>query len=309
MNHPRIGVVINPTAGAGRAASAGTHTLSALRDRGHDVVDLSTDDAASAERGAREAVRGGALDALVVVGGDGMVHLGVNACAGTGVPLGIVAAGSGNDTARALGLARHDVAASVEDMVRAWSCPRLVDAAHVTPADRWFVGVLSAGLDAAVSARAQADTRRSGTWRYVRAVAAELARFRPYGYRVTSAERVWEEPGTLVAVANGPAIGGGVRIAPTAVLDDGWLDVVLAPAFTRARAARIFPGMYRGRHLQVAGIETYRTRDVVLEPTGAGATPPRACADGEDVGPLPQRVQIHAGALAILALAPGATTP
>lgn len=301
MRPQRVGVVVNPTAGAGRGRSIGATTLRTLRHAGHTVIDLSATDAATASASATDAVVRNEIDVLIVVGGDGMVHLGVNACATTGIPLGIVATGSGNDTARALRLPVHDAAASLAVIAAAWEEPRVIDAAYATPADRWFVGVLSAGLDAAVSARASADTRSSGTVRYIRAVAHELMRFRPYGYRVVTDERTWEHPGTLVAVANGPAVGGGVRIAPTALLDDGLLDIVVARSLSRGRAATIFPGMYWGRHLRVRGIESFRTTQVALDPTDDGAPPPVACADGEEIGPLPLHVRIHPGVLAVLA--------
>ena len=81
----------------------------------------------------RQAVEAG-LDALVVVGGDGMVHLGVNVVAGTDLPLGIVAAGTGNDIARALALPMHDVEASVRRIERGLETgPRPVDAVAAAP--------------------------------------------------------------------------------------------------------------------------------------------------------------------------------
>ncbi|SDS52174.1 diacylglycerol kinase [Paraoerskovia marina] len=301
MRPQRVGVVVNPTAGAGRGAPAGPRVLGTLRAAGHDVLDLSAPTLEKAAASARAAVAGDHVDVLVVVGGDGMVHLGVNACAATSVPLGVVAVGSGNDTATTLGLPVHDVDAALAVIARSGERPRRIDAAYATPVGRWYVGVLSAGLDAAVSARASADTRSKGSMRYVRAVVGELRRFRPYGYRVVAGDRVWEQPGTLVAVANGPVVGGGVRIAPDAVLDDGQLDVVVARAFSRVRAATIFPGMYRGAHLRTQGIETFRSTAVVLEATAAGAAPPVACADGEVLGPLPLRVEVRPGALLVLA--------
>src|SRR5690606_4206601 len=107
----------------------GRHLLAAARARGHEILDLTADDLTGAELHARQAVVDG-LDALVVVGGDGMVHLGVNVVAGTDLPLGIVAAGSGNDIARSMGLPLHDVRASVAAIERGLDTGgRAVDAA------------------------------------------------------------------------------------------------------------------------------------------------------------------------------------
>src|SRR5690606_34933957 len=137
-----------------------------------EILDLTADDLTGAELHARQAVVDG-LDALVVVGGDGMVHLGVNVVAGTDLPLGIVAAGSGNDIARSMGLPLHDVRASVAAIERGLDTGgRAVDAAVVGPpthsAHEWFIGVLSCGVDAAVNARANALTWPKGRGRYVR---------------------------------------------------------------------------------------------------------------------------------------------
>lgn len=304
MTH--LGVVVNPTSGQGRGTAVGREVRRLLEAEGHTVEDLSAPTITKASERARAAAVHG-LDALVVVGGDGMVHLGANVAAGTDLPLGIVPAGTGNDIARALGLPRSDVRAAVARIDAGLAAgPRRIDAVKVgTPdhgAHEWYVGVLSCGLDAAVNARANTLRWPSGSARYVRAVASELRRFEPYGYRLTLDDVVWESAGTLVAVANAPWIGGGLHIAPDARLDDGLLDVVVAGPFTRSGAIRIFPGIYRGRHVRHPAVDVLRTRSVLIEPVDAlGAVPPPAFADGERIGPVPLRAQVVPGALAVLA--------
>lgn len=336
----RVGVVVNPTADRGRGRGDGARTLALLHEAGYDVVDLSAPNAPLALENARDAVAGrptphapgGAghpIDALVVVGGDGMVHLGVNAVAGTDVPLGIVAAGTGNDFASALGLPVHDVPAAVRGLVAALTARahgtggvRVVDAARAEPLDqdlvprpgrsRWFCGVLSAGLDAAVNANANALTWPRGSAKYMRAVASELSRFRPYGYRITAdlapgtgpddaaTPFVWTSPGTLVAVANSPRFGGGIHIAPGAALDDGLLDLVTAGPLTRLGAARIFPGTYQGKHVHHPAVDVRRATSVLIEASDDGRPPPPVFADGERVSHLPVRVTLVPGALHVL---------
>ncbi len=318
-----VGVVINPTAGKGRGRHAGIRVMDSLSRHGHDVVDLSGPDYAAALANARAAVAAGGLGLLVVVGGDGMVHLGVNATAGTGLPLGIVAVGTGNDFARAVGLPAGPTPA-IDALLDAMTRPPVtLDAALATAGaeSRWFGGVLSAGIDAAVNARANAVAWPRGRARYAVAVLTEIARYRPYGYRlriegVAGAEPdelagigverdgdaiVWQSPGALVAVGNGTFVGGGIRIAPDARLDDGLLDVVLAGPFTRRGAVRIFPGTYAGRHIQHRGVAVVRARAVLLDRTDQGAAPPPAFADGELIGRLPIRVELRPGALRVLA--------
>jgi len=300
-----LGLVINPTAGRGRGTQAGLRVHELLRSRGHKVEDLSAATLAQATDRARAAAVQG-LDALVVVGGDGMVHLGVNVVAGTGLPLGIVAAGTGNDIARTLRLPRGDAEAAVAAVEHGLlDGPRRVDAVRVgSPehaAHEWYLGVLSCGFDAAINARANQMSWPRGSGRYVRALAAELGRFRPYGYRVTLDDSVWESAGTLVAVANVPWIGGGLKIAPDAVIDDGLLDVVVAGPFTKPGVVKIFPGIYQGKHVGHPAVDVLRSRSVLIEPlTDLGPVPPVAFADGERIGPLPLRVTVDPGALSIL---------
>ncbi|MDM8083877.1 diacylglycerol kinase family lipid kinase [Cellulomonas cellasea] len=304
MTH--IGVVVNPTAGQGRGRGAGTATVDALRRRGHHVEDLSARDLEGASARARHAaVRG--LDALVMVGGDGMVNLGANVVAETDLPLGIVAVGTGNDLARALELPRGDVDASVRAIEHGLAQgPRAIDAVSAGPplhtARTWYLGTLSCGVDAAVNARANTMRWPRGSGRYVRALIGELRHFAPYGYRVTLDDVVWESAGCVVAVANAPWFGGGVKVAPDARVDDGLLDVVVAGPFTRAGVVRIFPGMYAGRHVRHPAVQVFRSRTALIEPVERlGAFPPDAFADGERLGPAPLLAQVHPGAVQVLA--------
>ena len=277
----------------------------AARARGLVVQDLSAADLTGAEQHAKQAVVDG-LDALVVVGGDGMVHLGANVVAGTDLPLGIVAAGNGNDVARAMELPRHDVVAAVAAIERGLETGgRAVDAALVGPVDysahEWFLGVLSCGFDAAVNARANTMTWPQGSGRYVRALTTELSRFRPYGYRLTLDEETWESTGTLVAVANGGLFGGGMRIAPHSLMDDGLLDVVIAGPLSRRQLLAIFPKVYSGKHIDHPACTVLRSRTLLIEHSHVGPVPPVAFADGERLGPLPLRVEIRPGAVRLLA--------
>lgn len=304
MSGARLGVAINPTSGHGRGRVRGERLLELLRSRGHDVRDLTAEDMHLASRHARQAVVDG-LDALVVVGGDGMAHLGANVVAGTDLPLGVVAAGSGNDVARTAGLPRHDVDAAVAALEHGLDAgATAVDAVRMGPpgydTERWFLATMSAGFDAAVNERANQLTWPRGTARYVRALVPELAGFEPYGVRITVDDEVWEQSVTLVAVANAPTYGGGMRIAPDARWDDGLLDVVIAGPLSRGELARLFPKIFPGTHIQHPACTVVRARRVVIEPSHTGPRPPAAYADGERVGPLPIAAEVVPGAVRLL---------
>jgi diacylglycerol kinase (ATP) len=158
-----IGLVINPTAGKGKGAAAGEQALATLQALGYPVLNLSAVNAQKALAAAREAVTAGAIQALVVVGGDGVVHLGVNACAGTNVPLGIVAAGTGNDAALTLGLPLDNPALATQTAAQNLSKPRTIDlvAGKTERGEFHAFNTVSAGFDALVN-------RRSGAAQFFR---------------------------------------------------------------------------------------------------------------------------------------------
>ena len=301
----RIGLVVNPTAGHGKGRAAGRQAHAGLVEAGHTVTDLSAPTLAQATDAARAAVVSG-LDALLVVGGDGMTHLGVNVVAGTDLPLGIVASGSGNDIARWFGLPVHDVPAALAVVDRGLADgPRQVDAAQVRAAGReafeWYVGVLSCGIDAAVNARANRLRFPPGMGKYLRALAAELVGYRPYGYRLVHDDVTEDFAGPLVAVANTGAFGGGIKIAPHACADDAVLDVVWAGRLGLGRVLALLPRLFTATHLRHPQVHTATARHVLIAPSpDQGPTPPVAYADGERIGPLPLEVRLVPGALHLL---------
>ena len=104
-----IGLIVNPTAGRGNGRAQYPMITETFDRLGVDVVDFTSRSIEEAEARARMAIAHQQIEALVVAGGDGMVHLGVNLVTDAKLPLGIIACGTGNDSARALGLPVDDV--------------------------------------------------------------------------------------------------------------------------------------------------------------------------------------------------------
>ena len=128
----RLVVAINPSASFGKSRAVGPAVVQTLRAAGHEVTALTEPDFEELQDAARAALRG-KPDALVVVGGDGMVSLGVNLLAGTKIPLGIVPSGTGNDMARGLGIPVGNTEAAIEMLLAALrQPPRVIDAGRVT---------------------------------------------------------------------------------------------------------------------------------------------------------------------------------
>jgi len=203
-------------------------------------------------------------------------------------------------------LPRHDVPAAITAIEEGLETGgRSVDAVVVEPPDygahEWYLGVLSCGVDAAVNAKANTLAWPRGSGRYVRALMSVLRTFRPYGYRITLDDETWESTGTLVAVANGALIGGGMRIAPDARMDDGMLDVVIGGPLSRREVLSLFPKVYSGAHVHHPACTVLHTTTALIEHSHVGPVPPAAFADGERIGPLPLRVQVRPGAVRLLA--------
>jgi diacylglycerol kinase (ATP) len=294
----RVVVAINPEAAFGRGREIGPAVVATLRGLGHDVTSLAEPDFAQLQEATRVALRQNP-DALVVVGGDGMVTLGVRALEGTRIPLGIVPSGTGNDMARGLGVPIGDTEAAIAALGEALQRPaRVIDAGALgfVGGRARFACILSAGFDALVNERANRMRWPRGRSRYTIALLIELVRLRPIEYRLTLDGVEHVERALLVAVANNLSFGGGMKVAPDALLDDGLFDVVLVRPLGRLAFLRIYPRVFAGTHVSDSRVIVHRARTVRIEAEGVVAY-----ADGERIAPLPVDIEMQEHSLHVLA--------
>jgi len=295
----RIGLIINPTADKGRGAALGVAVAAKLAAEGHEVIDLSAETADGASDRALAGVAAG-LDVLAVTGGDGTVNLGVNLCAGTETVLAIVAGGTGNDIARALGLPVRDASAAAQVIsggtVRAIDVGRHTDV-HGVP--HWFAGVLGAGFDSVVNERANTWGWPRGRMRYNLAIARELPVFKPIPYVIEIDGVRRSTQAMLVAVGNGPSYGGGMMVCPDASLDDGLFDVMVVNEISTLEFLKVFPKVFSGKHVGHPAVQILRGREVRLEAAGI-----ISYADGERFAPLPMSCELVPAALHVLVPGP-----
>lgn len=290
-----ITLFVNPTAGRGRGAHAAQPAAAALRAAGFSVRTVIGEDAGDALRRARTAVDGG-TGALIAVGGDGMASLALQAVAGTRTPLGVIAVGTGNDFARALGLPVRDPAAAGALVAAALKEERIRDVDLGRVGATWFGTVLASGFDSRVNDRGNRMRWPTGRFKYDLAMLAELAAFKPVPYRVTLDDDVVHEvDATLVAIGNGTSYGGGMRICADADMSDGLFDVTVVGDCSRTTLLKVFPRVYKGTHLDHPKVTVHRAATVRIE--AAGTT---GYADGERLGELPLTATCVRGAVRVL---------
>ena len=285
-----IALLTNPTSGKGKGARTVDVVLPRLRDAGFVVRNLAGRDGDEALDLAHQCVADG-VETLVVVGGDGMVHLAIQALADSETRLGLIPAGTGNDVARYFDLPRNDTAAATDVVIGGKE--RRVDLARI--GSKYFVTVLAAGFDAVVTERANEMTWPRGQMRYNLATVAELRTFKPISYVVEIDGEEQRFEAMMVAVGNGPSFGGGLRITEGAILDDGLLDVVVIRPMSKVELVRTYPKLFKGTHVHHPDYRHHLAKKITIAAPGI-----TAYADGERVAPLPLTVEVAPLALSVL---------
>ena len=290
-------LVVNERSGGGRAGRMLPKVARRLREQVptaelHIISSSSWTEAEKLTRAAALEARPG--DALLVMGGDGMAHLGLNAAAGTEATLGLIPAGTGNDFARGVGVPRTvDEAVGVIVAGRT----RTVDLAHISndTFPRRYVGaVVSTGYDARVNRSTNHIRLRLGALSYGYIAMRELASFSPLHYDMIIDGVRRRQEAMLVAVSNTGIFGGGMRIAPDADPADGFLDVTVVGPVSRTTLLRLLPSMYSGAFVKHPCVEQFRARSIELAGEGLFVM-----GDGEELGEVPVRVECVPGVLKV----------
>jgi diacylglycerol kinase (ATP) len=247
-------------------------------------------------------------DAIVIFGGDGTVHHHLKTLVELDVPLLVVPCGSGNDFARALGLR------TMKDSLSAWhkfaagaGNVRAIDLGVICHAHghdsgesaHYFCCVAGVGLDSAINRRANSLPRWARAHGgYGLSAPREFLRFQPFPMKIsgngTSASVF--KPTTLVAVANSPSYGGGMKIAPRAKLDDGKLDICTVRSMSKINLFRLFPTVYSGRHLESDKVEYTQAPSARVETE----SPVDVFADGEFICQTPVEFSVARQVLQVI---------
>ena len=281
-------VVINPVSGSGRGAILGTETAGFFSEMRlpYQIITATSADKLRVNLAEFLEKNVGSIDGVIAVGGDGLVHLVLQIVVPRNIPFSAIPAGTGNDFVRALGWNLDEIRTQLNAVVS--EPPTAIDLGLVD--SEWFGAVLSTGFDSVVNEKANTLKWPKGPSKYNVAIAMELPKFKPLKYTIELDSRVIETEAMLIAVGNGRSYGGGMKVCPDAVMNDGLFDVMVLRPVSKVEFVRVFPTVFSGRHVGHKQVDIYRTKRVSLH------APAIAYADGERIGGLPVRAECIADA-------------
>ena len=310
----KIGIVLNPVAGAGKAAQLWPKFESEIRRQLGDFTLMKTGCPEDAARFARQLAEQG-CEIVIASGGDGTIGETIDGLLTSGVEaramprFAILPCGTGSDFARSIGMTGtpQELAARI-----AVGKVREIDAGRVTFVDdqgraamRHFINIASLGLSGPTS-RAVNKAKRSGNasgrllfmWHTIR----ELIRYRFQDVRITvDGAPAIEARIAVAAAANGRYFGGGMMIAPQAELDDGMLDFVIFRGAAKLTLIKDMRLLYSGSHVNHPAVTILRGRKIIVEPVGdLSLNTALLDIDGESPGSIPAAFEVIPKALRVI---------
>ncbi len=251
--------IVNPVAGGGKAKSLVHKIEKNFRESGADFKVYQTRGPRDAIEAAVRAAEEG-FDIVVAAGGDGTVNEVLNGLVGSKSSLAAIHGGKGNDFAAAVAMPK-DIDQACKALLK--SDIRAIDLGKVM--DRYFINSVGVGFDAAVALRVNRGVKLfKGTSAYVYAFFEILLSYETVEMEIDIGEGPLKINPILVAVGIGQAYGGGMRIVPDAIQDDGLFDVCVFDRMNRLSLVYHFPKVFSGKlkHLEQANM--FRTKEIKL---------------------------------------------
>lgn len=282
-------LIVNPVAGGGRAESvarAAASILDVARVEFRATTTRSTDHGITVARGCQTTG-----EIPVLVGGDGLAGAIGGALAGSGIPIGLIPAGRGNDLARGLGIPTSTPAA-VRNLLDGEV--RMIDVGEGN--GQPFLGIASVGFDSDANRIANETGLLGGQLVYAWAAIRALIGWKPVRFELMTGGTRRRITGHTVAVANNGFYGGGMKMAPDAAIDDGMFDVIVINAVSKLRFLVDFPKVFSGSHVRADGVETLRTPGIAI----SASRPLTVYADGDPLTDLPATFHVIERSLGII---------
>lgn len=284
----KLALIVNPSAGGGRAAKVVDEARAVLSGQQLDFTVSETRDLPHARELATQACTDGRM--AVAIGGDGLVGAVAAASAECDGLVGIIPGGRGNDLARVLEI-ENDVNAAIDTILNGQEGRLDLGDANGNS----FCCIASLGFDSDAN-RIANETRVPGALAYLWAAIKALAGWKNAKFRLDLDGQSINFEGFSVIAANSKAYGGGMFIAPDADLHDGLLDVVTIEGTSRARFLALLPTVFKGTHVKTEQVTVRRGRVLQIEADRDFTV----YADGDPLCDLPATVSIRPDAVRIM---------
>ena len=300
-------MLVSPGGGRGRASASAATVIASINEAGYKPERITGQTPEAASCAARAAVADGA-ERLVAVGGDGTVHIALQAVAGTNTALGIVPTGTGNDFARCVGLSDADVR---QASIRALGSVRGIDAIAVDTSGGeriWTATSVTGGFSVDVNNRAESMRFPRGRSRYTIATLLNAPRLSHRRIAFTVDGERSEFASALWVAANTSDFGGGMAICPGADPGDGMLDLTVVADVGRVTLLRMLPTVFKGSHIHHEQVHVFKGTEITIEECDdrpSTSTVYEIQGDGERVGFLPATLTTVRSAVRLAADPPG----
>jgi len=283
--------IVNPKAGKGKGKKIASliHFFMKKYDTPYEV--RFTTQKKEGEPLAKRAVEDG-FEKIVAVGGDGTIYEVLNGIIGKSVSLGIIPSGTGNDFARCLGIGLN-VEEALDIVV--YGQEKSVDCGRAN--ERYFINVAGIGFDTETLKEVERLKKYlSGKWAYIAGVLKTLLTYKFKKTEIIIDGQVIHSEVLLIAIANGSSYGGGMKIAPDAINDDGLFDVCVIHRISKLKILKVFPTIFSGKHIHIKEVNMYKAKKISIN----SQLPTPVNLDGDIVGYTPLLLEIIPNAIKVL---------
>ena len=263
-------IILNPAAGSGLGKKTAQIIKNEMDKRGFESIFHITEKKGDAAKIACSCAAD-KKNALICVGGDGSVQEIAGVLANTDITLGIIPAGSGNDFAASLYNSKNKDPLFFLDKIFK-NETRYIDLLKCTvkgiPEPLYSANISSIGLDAEIVHKADDFKKIFGGYAYVVSTIYNAFKFKPYRIFFEAGDISYNGDLCLAAACNGTDYGGGFKIAPPAVMDDGLITLCIVKPLTKREILMLFPFVLFGRHIRLKEVEFYTAKSVTLDYDG-----------------------------------------
>lgn len=251
--------IVNPSAGQGKALTKWQSIEDKVKEMLPGLIVKYTKGPGHAIDIAKSAVKGN-YQLLIIVGGDGTINEAVNGMIGGNLKLAIIPAGTGNDLAKTLDIPEEPIKAA--DLIR-YGKIKKIDVGLID--NKYFINMAGFGFDASVANKVNRKRILRGNLAYLYAILQTIFDYTAVKTIIEIDGKEYNENVTLVSIGNGAFIGGGVKMLPYAVIDDGLMDICVVKYTSKITILKSLPLLYKGNHINLSQCQFLKGKKVIIK--------------------------------------------